>query len=387
MVQRHGTRTVCQIIAALVVMTTACANDPSGSGTEPSSTSFDAPTDVTSAATASTAAVTPTSTSSPATVDVRTASTQALAPSSEPDEHDGVPSSNTAENASNDPALSGSETPDAEPTAVIDSATVPDATTTTSAVPPASSSSSSPSSAPSPPVLPADPNEPLRVAVYGDSIGSEIFPYLAFFANADREVTFDRNVFGGTNACDWFAEAERDARRFDPDVVITVFVGNDFTSCARASGQDQTAVEVAWKTVADTNALASFFADDVPVYRVGYARGVRQQRRIDESGIGNRVDVIRYLLATSSTDRLRYVDGSEALLENGRYSKTLPCSVFDADNCGDDGRIRVRAVDGVHLCPTVSRSRSGVISTCAVHSSGAARLAAHVLTPILSRTS
>ncbi len=231
----------------------------------------------------------------------------------------------------------------------------------------------------------ADRDEPLRVAVYGDSIGGEIYSYLTFLAKADRDVTFNRNVFGGTNACDWLDEAERDARRFDPDVVITVFVGNNFTPCIRDAGQ--TAEEIAWRTVVDTNALASLFADDVPVYRVGYARGANQQRTIDDAGIGNRVDAIRYLLDASSSGRLRFIDGSEVLLEDGRYTETLPCSILDTDNCGDDGRIRVRAADGVHLCPTVSRARSGVIVRCPAYSSGAARLASQVFTSIFSPTS
>jgi len=226
-------------------------------------------------------------------------------------------------------------------------------------------------------------SRPLRFALYGDSIGEEIYPYLAFFASTVRSVVIDRNVYGGTNACDWFDEAERDARSFRPDIVITMFVGNDFTPCTRPTGHDETPGTIAWRTVADTNALASLFPESVPVYRVGYARSAMQQEAFDASGAGNKVDGIRYLLAMSSSNRMHYIDGSEVLLEDGRYTDTLPCSILDGTNCGDDGRIQVRAAGRVHLCPAVSSSQAGVINRCPVHSSGAARLAVHILSFVL----
>jgi len=232
--------------------------------------------------------------------------------------------------------------------------------------------------------LPGVGSRPLRIALYGDSIGEEIYPYLEIFANAARPVTIDRNVYGGTNACDWFDEAERDAQNFNPDIVITMFVGNDFTACTRPTGQYQTPGKIAWRTVADINALASLFPESVPVYRVGYARSRTQQAALDESGAANKFDGIRYLLAMPSPDRMRYIDGSEVLLENGRYTDTLPCTILDGTNCGDDGRIQVRDDEGVHLCPAVSSSQAGVINQCPVYSSGAARLAAHVLTFVLA---
>jgi len=122
----------------------------------------------------------------------------------------------------------------------------------------------------------------------------------------------------------------------------------------------------------------------VPVYRVGYARSRMQQAALDESGAANKFDGIRYLLAMPSPDRMRYIDGSEVLLEDGRYTDTLRCTILDGTNCGDDGRIQVRAAGGVHLCPAVSSSQAGVINRCPVYSSGAVRLAVHVLTFVLA---
>lgn len=217
------------------------------------------------------------------------------------------------------------------------------------------------------------PRAELRVALYGDSIGDEIAGPLRFLLGGDgaRELVFDRNTFGGTNACDWFAEARRDARSFRPDVVVTVFIGNDFTACMHPDGRTLTDPEAARLTADDTDELAAIFPD-VPVLRVGMARSRADQARLDAGGV-SKPDLVSTLLARTATGHLGFVDGAAVLSRNGRYADTLACATFDQGCLA--GRVRVRAPDGVHLCPVAPAAHDGVLPACTVYSAGATRLA------------
>ena len=55
------------------------------------------------------------------------------------------------------------------------------------------------------------------------------------------------------------------------------------------------------------------------------------------------------------------------MTDAGRFTQTLPCD--PGEPCGPDGRIVVRAPDGVHFCPHPTEPAG----LCAVYSSGARR--------------
>ncbi len=212
----------------------------------------------------------------------------------------------------------------------------------------------------------------LRVALYGDSIGAEIAGPLRFLLRADGfDVVFDENTFGGTNACDWLVEARDDARTFRPDVVVTLFIGNDMTDCMHPGGRTLSPVEVARRTVADTNALATSFPDAL-VLRVGGPRSRADQASLDDGG-SSKPDLVNALLARSVAGHLAHVDGGLAVYRAGRYADTLPCATFDGDCV--TGRVTVRSPDGVHLCPAAPAAHAGVLPACAVESPGATRIA------------
>lgn len=218
----------------------------------------------------------------------------------------------------------------------------------------------------------AQQQRPLRVALYGDSIGEEFADYLHFFVGLGRPVRFDRNTFGGTNACDWFDEARRDAATFRPDVVVVLFTGNTFTPCMQSvSFGDPFAV--AWKTAADTNRLASIFPR-ADVYRVGFARTRSQQVEL-RRGKPAVNDLINFFLSYSSAGRWRYVDGAQVLMPGGVYRDVAPCSVIDPPESCRGGVVRLRSDDGVHLCPTAPQAREGRLPRCVDPSPGASRLA------------
>lgn len=216
---------------------------------------------------------------------------------------------------------------------------------------------------------------PLRVALYGDSIAWEIADIVEFLLNTARPVEFDHNAFGGTNACDWFDEAAADADAFDPDVVISLFTGNALTTCMLAGG-DLSRSEIADKTAIDSGTLVHLFPAAVR-YHVSTPRTAAGQARLDSGGVSV-VDRISALLSAAATPTTHHVELGPLLYSNGRFASMLPCASFDP-GCDGTQSVRVRAPDGVHLCPTVApgmTTEAGVLpAPCPVHSSGALRLA------------
>ena len=77
---------------------------------------------------------------------------------------------------------------------------------------------------------------------------------------------------------------------------------------------------------------------------------------------------------------VEYVDAGRAVVEGDRFTATLPClpSEGPAEGCVD-GRIRVRALDGVHFCPV--REGPGT-DHCPVYSSGAVRFGLAMAGPL-----
>ena len=212
----------------------------------------------------------------------------------------------------------------------------------------------------------------LRVALYGDSIGEEIAVPLRFLLGADGfDVVFDQNTFGGTSACDWLHEADADARSFHPDVVVTLFIGNDMTPCMHPGGRTLSPAEAARRTAMDSNAIAARFPDAL-VVRVGGPRSRADQAELDAGG-ASKPDLVNGLLARTTVGHLAYVDAGAAVYRAGRYADTLPCASFDGMCVA--GRVTVRAPDGVHLCPAAPVARAGVLPSCEVESPGATRMA------------
>ena len=75
-----------------------------------------------------------------------------------------------------------------------------------------------------------------------------------------------------------------------------------------------------------------------------------------------------------------FVDAGQAVLDGGRFTATLPC--LPSEGAGDecvDGRIPVRALDGLHLCPVRTSQEN---DRCPVYSSGAARFGLAMAQPI-----
>ena len=80
-----------------------------------------------------------------------------------------------------------------------------------------------------------------------------------------------------------------------------------------------------------------------------------------------------------------YIEAGASVLEHGNYTDTLPCLPIEAPDQGcRGGRIAVRASDGLHFCPLVLTTASGLACWCPVWSSGALRFGIAMATPVIA---
>jgi hypothetical protein len=209
-----------------------------------------------------------------------------------------------------------------------------------------------------------------RVILYGDSLAFESRDFFALAVQSGSDVEVVDRTFGGTAICDRLDRMRRDLHDLQPTAVVLEFVGNNVTDCMRGPTGPLTGDELVRKYRDDARIATEIFAGaGVRVYWMGgptaQAADFTDVRRVYEEVAA------RLTFATPPLPRVRYVDAGQAVLDGGRLTATLPClpSEGPGDGCVD-GRIPVRALDGLHFCP-VRTSEGG--DRCPVYSSGAAR--------------
>jgi hypothetical protein len=167
--------------------------------------------------------------------------------------------------------------------------------------------------------------------MYGDSLLEQASPYV--------RSTDQVRAFGGTALCDWIDNMAQAAAIEQPQVMVVEFVGNDLTQCMSGSNSPD---QVRAKYEADAAALKRQV--DVPILWVGppqFRNGPPPTSGLFDS-------------------EPRFVDAGAALLDDGRYTDTLPCLPDEgADRGCKNGRIAVRAADGAHFGTSAGRYSSG----------------------------
>lgn len=159
------------------------------------------------------------------------------------------------------------------------------------------------------------------VIMYGDSLLVQASPYLSS--------TDEVRAYGGTALCDWVDKIAQASAVEQPSVLVLEFVGNDLTPCMQGY---TTPDQVRAKYEADMTRLKRRV--DTPILWVGPPK-FRDQ---PPAALG---------LYSSQPE---FVDAGESVLANGMYTDTLPCLPDEGRLQGCvNGRIRVRAPDGVHF--------------------------------------
>jgi hypothetical protein len=220
-----------------------------------------------------------------------------------------------------------------------------------------------------------------RVILYGDSLAFEARDAFALSLQSGDVEIVDR-TFGGTAICDRLERMRQDLHDLQPWAVAIEFVGNNVTPCMRGPAGPLTGDGLVQKYRDDARTATELFAGaGVRVYWMGAPASATP-----EAGDFARVrreyeaESDRLTFATPPLPRVRFVDAGQAVLDGGRFTATLPC--LPSEGAGDgcvDGRIPVRALDGLHLCPVRTSQGS---DRCPVYSSGATRFGLAMAQPI-----
>jgi hypothetical protein len=221
-----------------------------------------------------------------------------------------------------------------------------------------------------------------RVILYGDSLAFEARDAFALSLQSGGDVEVVDRTFGGTAICDRVDRMRQDLHDLQPWAVVLEFVGNNVTPCMRGPAGALTGDRLVRKYRDDARTATGLFAGaGVRVYWMGAPTSATPEAE-DFARVrrGYEADSGRLTFATPPLPRVRYVDAGRAVLDGGRFTATLPClpSEGERDGCVD-GRIPVRALDGLHLCPL--RTRQGD-DRCPVYSSGATRFGLAMARPI-----
>jgi hypothetical protein len=219
-------------------------------------------------------------------------------------------------------------------------------------------------------VLPSGRTPP-RIALYGDSLSMQSAQAFEFFAQ-QMGVPVLLGAYNGSAVCDVLPRLSRDATEWRPTVAVLQFSGNTFTSCMKGYAVGTPAYYEKYEHDTRT-ALAILHEHGIRAVLVGAPidawPGLSQNvLRLNRMYAG---------LAASSPDT-SYADAGQSVLEDGRFTWTLPCLSFESCT-GASGTNVVRAPDGVHFCPSGKTTVEGPYDVCSVYSSGALRFALSML--------
>ncbi len=232
------------------------------------------------------------------------------------------------------------------------------------------------------------PKAPLRVEMWGDSIGMQSAPYVNFFLGLGGKAVGRNHTFPGTAMCDWFNDIRSElnpANRsgFHPQAIVMVFTGVNYTACVKGltgpalinkyHADAETIIGIAAKArvpvyFASTpiyKAQASLYVGDTPL-------GVMESK----------------LPAQNPAKGVRFINAALSVELNGHFTFTLPCLPGETCKVAPNGTkyVVVREADGGHFCPVteVPTGDAFGLTTCPVYSPGARRYALAITTRILT---
>jgi hypothetical protein len=212
-----------------------------------------------------------------------------------------------------------------------------------------------------------------QVSLYGDSLAFQAAPAFQREMSARTAGKVTTAAFPMTALCDYRDEILVDLLRNRPWTLVLEFSGNAMTPCMRDSAGSLLAIgSSAWRDryVADLRSLMTIanLTDTTVVWATAPPVG----------RASNPVDYPRLLAAAVralavAEPRLHVADTGASLTESGHtFTPTLPCGPDEAAVCVD-GRVSVRASDGLHFDCHGAPGTMGAVGECLGYSAGARR--------------
>ena len=225
------------------------------------------------------------------------------------------------------------------------------------------------------------------VILYGDSLAWEAEDsFVGAFAGRTGVQVLTR-TYGGTAICDWLDEMQADAAALAPGAVVLEFSGNALTPCMQDANGHGLVDDAYWaRYQADARtAIEIFTPTKTRVFLAGAP--ISQHQQLTGDFHGGMVNAM-YTEIADQYAAVDYVDAGAAVLDQGRWTPSLPCLPGEPCTGGTDlldrGVNLVRAPDGGHFCPAADEAKRGVVAACPVWSSGAYRYGNAMAAPVLS---
>ncbi len=201
----------------------------------------------------------------------------------------------------------------------------------------------------------APPGAARGVAVFGDSLVLQTWDYVHRIA-ADRNEPFSGGAFGGTALCDWIPEIERVLTDHDPAYLVLAFAGNNLTPCTLTPGGTRRfggpLIALYKREAQEVNTAARQVGTKV------FVVGPPAMNYSAWNDHASRMRVAMHDLAVRNPG-VTYLDANEVLSPGG-YVADLQCRPFETEAFGCvNGKIVVRAADGVHLSSPVAGYSAG----------------------------
>ncbi|MDX2381450.1 MAG: hypothetical protein QNM02_17025 [Acidimicrobiia bacterium] len=239
---------------------------------------------------------------------------------------------------------------------------------------------------------PGDPDDAARplerpvVVMYGDSLAWEARHAFtdALAGRPDVEVVV--RTFGGTAICDWFDDMTHDAAALAPGMIVLEFSGNSFTPCMHdSSGHPLAGGAIVDRYAADVERVIAMFSEiGTRIVLAGAPVSLAEAGLVTPSASGMNP---LYRRAAQAHIGVRYVDAGASVLDDDRWTSTLPCLAGEPCTGGVDatgvGINVVRAGDGLHFCPSSADAERGVTGDCPVWASGAFRYGTALAAPVV----
>jgi hypothetical protein len=220
------------------------------------------------------------------------------------------------------------------------------------------------------PSAPATTTPVPQVDVFGDSVTWESEIFIAYALQNRAQVNF--YVYPGTSLCMWFDQMKQ-AAAAKPSMVLMTFASWPGRSCDHTSDPYRETTDDAGTAATIFKGIPIVFAADP----IASTSTPALQQKLNQA----------YQAAVRTHKNARFNNPGATVTNKGAFTTYLPCLPDETASYGCinayGGVIKVRAPDGVHLCPVIPPTPGH----CPMYSSGERRFGTALAAPAVNKFS